>query len=582
VLSPLDWLVPPYYTIRVLSFYRFPGASTASTAAEWMSLERLRQSFAQHVLEAYPLLAGRFERQADGTLVVVRLGSAGGSSIAASSSISAQAAAAATIDDIPEASDPGVLFVEARSDARLTDLSLSAAQYTSQSSLPSSLELLPPFDFASPLSNRLFVLQHTRFACGGVALGVHLHHALADGEAFFQLLRDWGTAYRAQHGAPNAETMAAPSSTSTSTATSAASSSLSLLRLPFAPPSHNRSLLFPSGDTHAWRAEAAAFREDVYTTKPIPLPPPSSSAAAATPPPFCAHRVLRFSGDELARMKAAASDPSRGCSAPWLSTFEVLSAHLMRCIQRARHPDRRYDAAAASSDSVSPPLQQLHTDGVMSATMAVSLRARPDLLSPQHQSQSSDLARLFANTVLKVVVAMPTAAAMEERNGLGVAASAVHSSLHAQEGQENVGDDMSSAPSLSATVVRRTLCWTSLQADKSSIRMAERPAEKISLNSWTRCGLYDSELGPHGGGPLCFEPGTSPIRVCFPYAEQGVNGLITVMEAPPAVDDIGDAKSMQLSSSSNSGGGAALEVHIGLLQDVMERMLADPLLHQFA
>jgi len=131
-------------------------------------------------------------------------------------------------------------------------------------------------------------------------------------------------------------------------------------------------------------------------------------------------------------------------------------------------------------------------------------------------------------------------------------------------------------------VVRRTLCWTSLQADKSAIRMAERPAEKISLNSWTRCGLYDSESGPHGAGPLCFELGTPPIRVCFPSAEQGVNGLITIMEAPPVVDETGDAKSMQPFSAGNSSGSGALEVHIGLLQDAMERMLADPLLHQFA
>jgi hypothetical protein len=328
----------------------------------------------------------------------------------------------------------------------------------------------------------------------------------------------------------------------------------------------------------------------VYTTKPIlSPPPPASSTAAQNPSPFCTHRVLRFSGDELVRMKAAASDPSRGCSVPWLSTFEVLSAHLMRCIQRARHPDRRYDAAAAASDIVSPSLQQLHTDGVMSATMAASLRARPDLLPLQHQSQPSDLARLFANTVLKVVVAMPTTAVMEERNGLGVAASAVHNSLHAQKEQENAGDNTSSATPLSAAMVRRTLCWTSLQADKSSIRMAERPAEKISLNSWTRCGLYDSESGSHGsGGPLCFEPGTPPIRVCFPYAEQGVNGLITIMEAPPhsvaETDTTADAKPMQSPSVGSSSGmsSGALEVHIGLLQDEMERMLADPLLHQFA
>lgn len=38
--------------------------------------------------------------------------------------------------------------------------------------------------------NPVFVIQHTRFSCGGVALGIRVHHQVCDATGFMQLVRD--------------------------------------------------------------------------------------------------------------------------------------------------------------------------------------------------------------------------------------------------------------------------------------------------------------------------------------------------------------------------------------------------------
>ena len=118
--------------------------------------------------------------------------------------------------------------------------------------------------------------------------------------------------------------------------------------------------------------------------------------------------------------------------------------------------------------------------------------------------------------------------------------------------------------------VASTLAFAALQADKSRVGMAERPQDKISISSWARFGLYS------GGaeGSLAFEPHCPPVRVCFPYAREGVNCLLTIMPAAPGPTHSGHTAAQP--------DAAALEVHMALLEADMQRLLADPLLHQYA
>ena len=166
-LAPPDWLMPSYFVVRTLLWYRAPASLQPNDADKWMSASRMRAAF-ERVLASYPLLAGRFVARADGTVEIVQ-GDAN--------------------------TDLGVTFVEATSDLRLDDLPLSPEKYTSCSVVPPSLQLLRPFIASDALNQPPVMLQHTRFACGSVCLGVHMHHWLADGEAYFTVLRDWRNVY---------------------------------------------------------------------------------------------------------------------------------------------------------------------------------------------------------------------------------------------------------------------------------------------------------------------------------------------------------------------------------------------------
>ncbi|KAG7377508.1 hypothetical protein PHYPSEUDO_011539 [Phytophthora pseudosyringae] len=58
--------------------------------------------------------------------------------------------------------------------------------------------LLPPFDPSEEGKTRdpILAVQHTRFACGGVAIGICLRHIICDASGFFQLVRDLAALYR--------------------------------------------------------------------------------------------------------------------------------------------------------------------------------------------------------------------------------------------------------------------------------------------------------------------------------------------------------------------------------------------------
>ncbi|KAJ7108463.1 transferase [Mycena crocata] len=178
------------------------------------------------------------------------------------------------------------------------------------SSLPGAGNaLLAPFDPSPDAVCRgpLLTVQHTRFACGGVALGVRLHHSICDGDGFFQLVSDLAEIYRGIHD----------------------STSTPLL----AHPPHIRPYMAEvrgGNVTPEERAAALDFKPTLFYSEPV-------GAATATlwvpPPDPVIGRFLRFSSTQLKALKARATDPS---GSSWVSTFEALAAYLYQRVYKAR------------------------------------------------------------------------------------------------------------------------------------------------------------------------------------------------------------------------------------------------------
>lgn len=577
-LSPVDLWMQPEWTIRLVSFYRAPAMHPG--AGEFMPSALLCRAL-QLLLKHYPLLSGRLDGPlADGSLRILHGG----------------------------ASELGVPFNTASASVPLAALSLAPGEYASLSSLPASLELLPPFDYTRPLAHSLFSVQHTRFTCGGVSVAFHVHHMATDMVSLVGLLRDWRDLYRALCvGDPE----------------------------PFldVDPVCERSVLIPQLSMEQMQMAASEYAGDVYMVKPTPdaadaaadpAAPAAPAAASASPAPVvpsarCLTRVLFFSREELSRMVLAAST-SPSCTSPWLSTFETLAAHLMRLVHRARFafspaaasasaasgkddaaallsasiattvaagssagsslnsslnssvgsvsssssssssasasappaaatlsptPSSSPSAASASASSVPDFLPRLWPNGtpLLSALLVSNIRPRYAPALPAH---------FFGNAVTKVCAFVPTVMALRDDTtfvGLGSTAAAVHDAL----------------ASLDLLQIMRSLCWTLSQARKDLIQLRVPESRELCITSWAKLGLYEA---------LEFNEGAMPVRVAPVYAAEGVDGLFTIMDAPPVAVGAG-------SGAGSKSGGGGLEVIVSLREDHLARFMADPELRRF-
>ncbi|KAJ6513150.1 transferase [Mycena sanguinolenta] len=174
--------------------------------------------------------------------------------------------------------------------------------------------LLAPFDPTPDgvSRNPIFAVQHTRFACGSVGLGVRVHHTVCDGDGFFQVVRDLAELYR---GLQSSETVP------------------SLLH-----PPHIRPYMWEliSGNmTPEERLAALNIQPPLFHAEP-PSTDNSSSVTygSLTPPPYATEgRFLRFSSARLEALKVEATDPN---GSGWVSTFEALAAYIYQRVHQAR------------------------------------------------------------------------------------------------------------------------------------------------------------------------------------------------------------------------------------------------------
>ena len=204
----------------------------------------------------------------------------------------------------------GALLLQARCDTRLDDLQKFSTLTLAE--LPSSgNDLLPSLDLSveAACDHPVFAIQHTRFACGGVSLGVKVLHTLCDAEGFFLLTRHLAEIYR-------------------QVASGLADDAISLER-----PPHITSYLSASDrqadegstDISDFVPKYMYEHNDEAPRKPPRSDPPSPSAVVG--------KVVQFSAEDLKRLKAKAmGDGKNG----WVSTFEALSAYLFQVQFQAR------------------------------------------------------------------------------------------------------------------------------------------------------------------------------------------------------------------------------------------------------
>ena len=276
-LGPLD-RVHPFIPIAVVYVFLSPG----TPQDDFIPVSKLSEAMSR-VLDYYPQLTGRLRIGSNGRRVIESLGT-------------------------------GAELNEATCDL---DLKSKSGGGVTMYDLPGQGGgLLGPWNYAMDgfTGNPLLQIQHTRFACGSVTLGIRQFHTVCDGSGFFQLVTDLADIYR-QLGSDHAPSLSHP------------------------PEIH--SLMFES-NTQEEREAALAYRpEFMYTDaqeeedvdagrKAVAKAPPP---AYPTPTSAVVGRFMRFSSQELETIKAAAT-PKDGSA--WISTFDAICAHIHHRLYLAR------------------------------------------------------------------------------------------------------------------------------------------------------------------------------------------------------------------------------------------------------
>jgi hypothetical protein len=513
-LGPMDELVPPFVPIAVVFVYRTP-----SPTSELLPPARLKRA-AERVLDYYPQLTGRLQFNASSNAPEIgQLGS-------------------------------GALLVEATcSNRRLDSLhdesvgtTTSCCKRLTVLHLPDGGNaLLAPFDSSSDGVCRepLLSIQHTRFQCGSVALGIRIHHLVCDADGYFQFVRDLAQVYRAIRSCDGA---------------AAALSEIALTHEPHIVP-----YLCDPFCSEQERQQALQYKPTIYQLAPTPSPtppttatPPSEEAAtttttqdfaAAIAGPGIARvvgRVMRFSAPTLAALKAHASIglPS-GC---WVSTFDALSALFYQRVHVAR-----VQYAQSSGADVS----QLSTDYLTS----VNWRDASRLDLPQHYFPNAVICHYF--TLPPDTLAMAP---------LSQIAQAVHDSVRMLSRQQAID----------------TLKWVVAQPDIRPITRDFRYANGGFMTSqWYKFDLYvntDFDVDATSNTPI------APILVAPPFTPISlVDGLIyfVATEEQLTANTNTNSNSTSTSTSTTNNNDMAIDVYLALSEPLWPLLENDAVFSKF-
>ncbi|KAF7796067.1 hypothetical protein EIP86_007238 [Pleurotus ostreatoroseus] len=410
-LGALDQFVAPFIPVVLVYTYNEPS-STVETQSELLPVDRLRRA-AELLLDYYPCLTGRLHIDPkNGIRSLDRLGS-------------------------------GAELVMAQCNARLDEYCQSPHDGTAA---PEALTA--PFDPAldAVFQNPVFTIQHTRFACGGVALGMRILHTLCDAEGFFLVVRHLAELYRAVRVSETASGGLIGSGSGVLAQTPCTQFYLSEL---------------PESMTPEERQEALAFRPSLYHLKPdsdasttvpaagsdVPIPP----AVEPTPPPVVG-RVMRFSGAELDALKALATPPT---GKGWISTFDALTAHIYQRLYLARLQLQRIHP------ELSPP--------EVSRGILISVNCRPaTLLDLPPRYPANALLTPFTSLSHELLADGP----------LWAIARNVHDLVR-----------------IDADEAKRTACWLGAQPDKNRVEFEFGwPRGSFLVSQWNKFDMYEGAL----------------------------------------------------------------------------------------
>ncbi|CAI7671346.1 unnamed protein product [Penicillium discolor] len=262
-LGPMDHTVSSMLTIEAVLVYRKPKILPDDN---FLLVERLKVA-ASHLLDYYPHLTGRLQQNP--VTQAPEIGSLG----------------------------TGAELWEAQCTRKLTSIAISALSAR-------ILVFKLPDSVGSISHNPIFAIQHTRFGCGGVALGIRVHHQVCDATGFMQLVRDLAEIYRQLRDSSPPTLVSPPEIFSHFRGTQSPSASQKEKALEFDPP-------------------------DFYLNEtPIVMPEVSEPPSVYTCP-------LRFHGQDLISLKTAAIDPNGKEQTPF-TRFELISAYLYQRIYQAR------------------------------------------------------------------------------------------------------------------------------------------------------------------------------------------------------------------------------------------------------
>jgi hypothetical protein len=270
-LGPMDHTVPALLAIEIIFVYQKPASVPQQV---FLPVDRLKDA-ATHLLDHYPHLTGRLqENSVNGVAEIVQLG-------------------------------VGAELWEANCDLKLGNIAVSSSSgRLLVHHLPASGNTLIP-DFPSTCGaishHPILAIQHTRFACGGVALGFRIQHSVCDPTGLLQLVRDLAEIYRRIRDVSPPALVFPPDLCS------------------YCPPYHPEQYAYRPSNIYL---EEDSTMELETADEPCNLPKVSG-------------RVLRFSGPELIALKQAATHPDPTYQYP-VPTFEALSAYLYQRIYQAR------------------------------------------------------------------------------------------------------------------------------------------------------------------------------------------------------------------------------------------------------
>ena len=451
-----------------------------------------------------------------------------------------------------------------------------------------------PFDdlnYVAVLDCPLLSVHHTRFACGGVCIGVHMSHYIGDGDAYFGLIRDWAHIYRHQQRSNEPVQMPRPCIDRRWMRPTAAEASEWACDASASMQPRATAVAHQSSD-HTKTQSTFASRSQTSLTMPFILRSDAVAAAEANAkshtrtdrgvmvsPPVIVIGVLRFTSGECARIKKAAvaalpefvnasvdvgDDIGSQChpnTDGWVSTVEALTAHIAIHLFDARQQERdtqQADTSAAAghaliSDTPSSSDSNSNSDPVL-VDFVVNLRNCWSSRLPM-QPTAGGAPALFGNYVcnynLPASIEVPRSmfacstsspSDVECDSRLVLLASALHHHMR--------------AAIASPKYWQQTLTWLDEQ---------RRHAQPVVIRSQGigpgHSNLFVSAMGKFGVYRQCtFEPNSAPLRVCFPPDPYSVDGLTTMIATPDE----------------------GMEVWIGCDARVWDRVRCNPQMHRFA